>query len=130
MSSRVLDASALLACIQHEPGAEVVTRALVAGAAMSSLNLSEVVARLSDGGMSAEAIREALRSFEFEIVPFEEDAAFASGLLRPSTRSAGLSLGDRACIDLALRSGLPVLTTDRVWSTIAGPLNLDVEVIR
>lgn len=130
MSSCVLDASALLACIQHEPGAEVVTRALVEGAVMSSVNLSEVVARLSDGGMSAEAIREALRSFEFEIVPFEEDAAFAAGLLRPSTRSAGLSLGDRACIDLALRSGLPVLTTDRAWRDVAGPLNVDIEVIR
>ena len=130
MSSWVLDASALLACIHDEPGAEVVTGALVAGAVMSSVNLSEVVARLSDGGLSTEAIREALHSFEFEIVPFEEDAAFAAGLLRPSTRSAGLSLGDRACVGLALRSGLPVLTTDRVWSNIAGPLNVDIQVIR
>jgi PIN domain nuclease of toxin-antitoxin system len=126
----VLDASALLACIQHEPGEEVVTAALVEGAVMSSVNLSEVVARLSDGGMPAEAIRAALHSFEFEIVPFEEDAAFAAGLLRPATRSAGLSLGDRACVDLALRSGLPALTTDRVWSNVAETLNVDIEVIR
>ena len=130
MSSWVLDASALLACIQHEAGEEVVTDALVSGASMSSVNLSEVVARLSDAGMPPEDIRETLYSFELTIVPFDEDGAFAAGLLRPSTRRAGLSLGDRACIALALRTGLPALTGDRAWRDVAPILDVEIEVIR
>ena len=130
MSSWVLDASALLACIHHEPGEEVVTDALVAGASMSSVNLSEVVARLSDAGMPAEDIRETLYSFELTIVPFDEEGAFAAGLLRPSTRRAGLSLGDRACVALALRTGLPALTGDRAWRDIASILDVEIEIFR
>ncbi len=130
MSSWVLDASALIACVHHEPGEEVVTGALLDGAVMSSVNLSEVVARLTDAAMPAEDIREALRSFELAIAPFDEEAAFVTGLLRPSTRRAGLSLGDRACLALALSTGLPALTGDRAWRDIGPDLGVEVEVIR
>ncbi|MCY4615877.1 MAG: type II toxin-antitoxin system VapC family toxin [Chloroflexi bacterium] len=130
MSSWVLDASALIACVHHEPGEEVVTGALLDGAVISSVNLSEVVARLTDAPMPAEDIREALRSFELTIAPFDEEAALAAGLLRPSTRRAGLSLGDRACLTLAMQTGLPALTGDRVWRDIGPDLGVEVEVIR
>ncbi len=126
----MLDASALIACVHHERGEEVVTGALLDGAVMSSVNLSEVVARLTDAAMSAEDIREALRSFELAIAPFDEEAAFVTGLLRPSTRGAGLSLGDRACLALALSTGLPALTGDRAWRDIGPDLGVEVVVIR
>lgn len=56
--------------------------------------------------------------------PFDREAALAAGELRLSTRAYGLSLGDRACLELGRRLGWPVLTTDRRWSQ----LSLDVEV--
>ncbi|MCY4454860.1 MAG: type II toxin-antitoxin system VapC family toxin [Chloroflexi bacterium] len=130
MSSWVLDASALIACVHHEPGEEVVTGALLAGAVMSSVNLSEVVARLSDAGMPAEDIHEALNSFELTIDPFDGEGAFAAGLLRPSTRRAGLSLGDRACLALAMRTGLPALTGDRAWRDVGSDLGVEVSIFR
>ena len=130
MSSAVLDASALLACVHHEPGEEVVIDALLRGAVMSSVNFSEVVARLSDGGMPADEIRETLGSFQFEVVPFGEEAALGAGLLRSATRRAGLSLGDRACIELALSSGTPALTGDRAWRDVSSILGVEVEVFR
>lgn len=130
MSSAVLDASALLACVHHEPGEEVVIDALLAGAVMSSVNLSEVVARLSDGGMPAAEIRATLASFELAVAPFDEDAALAAGLLRQATRPFGLSLGDRACVALAMREGLPALTGDRAWRDVGSTLGVEVEVFR
>ena len=130
MSSAVLDASALLACVHHEPGEEAVIDVLLRGAVMSSVNFSEVVARLTDGGMPAEVIRETLASFELTIAPFDEEAALAAGLLRSVTRRAGLSLGDRVCVALAMSEGLPALTGDRAWRDVGSTLGVDVEVFR
>ena len=59
------------------------------------------------------------------VVPFDEEQAYKAGLLRQTTRSQGLSLGDRACLALAHSLGLPAITADRAWSN----LNVGVEVI-
>ena len=125
-SAVVLDASALLALLQDEPGSDRVLEALP-GALICSVNLSEVVAKLAELDMPEGEIHRAL-SLGLEIVPFDEDLAYQAGLLRPGTRSAGLSLGDRACLALAQSRSLPALTTDRAWAT-AG-VNADVVVIR
>jgi ribonuclease VapC len=114
----VLDASALLALLQNEAGAERVA-ALLSGGAMSAVNLSEVVARLSDHGMPADDVREALDGLPLDVHAFDREAAFAAGELRRITRGAGLSLGDRACLALAARLGLTAVTADRAWATIA-----------
>ena len=114
VTEAVLDASALLALLNSEPGAARVAAALP-GAAMSSVNLSEVVAELADVGMPDDAIRSALESLSLEIVSFDSEQAFQSGALRPQTRALGLSLADRACLALAMRLDVPALTTDRAW---------------
>ena len=63
--------------------------------------------------------------------PFDEEGAFAAGLLATGySLSAGLSLGDRACVALALRTGLPALTGDRAWRDIASILDVEVEIFR
>jgi len=121
----VLDASALLALLNDEPGGEAV-EATIPGAAISTVNLSEVVAKLDEYGMPEEALRSALGSIELEIHPFDLSAAFEAGLLRMATRSLGLSFGDRACLALGQRLDLPVLTTDRNWTE----LDLGIEVRR
>ena len=119
----VLDASALLILINREIGSEVVADE-VPGALISSVNHSEVVAKLVDRGMSEEAIREDLGSLEIEVVAFDAEQSYIAGLLRWATRARGLSLGDRACLSLARHLGMPVLTADRVWTE----LELGVEV--
>lgn len=113
----ILDASAVLALLNAEPGASVVAGA-VSEAAISAVNLSEVVAKLIESGMPAEAVRETLQGLELEVISFDAHQAYEAGLLRISTRSLGLSFGDRACLGLAQRHGVPVLTTDRNWSRL------------
>ncbi len=118
MPDVVLDASALLAFLNNEPGAEIVMASLPE-AAISSINLSEVVSKLSDAGMPEEAIRTALEGLPMEVVPFDEAQAFQAGVLRASTKGMGLSLGDRGCLSLAKRLDVPALTTDRAWEHLS-----------
>jgi PIN domain nuclease of toxin-antitoxin system len=123
----VLDASALLALLNAEPGSELVSAALP-GAAMSSVNYSEVVARLSDSGLPPKEIRLALDGLGLDVLGFDEEQAFAAGLLRPATRAAGLGLGDRACLSLGVLHLKPVLTADRAWQGLK--LNVEVRMVR
>lgn len=111
----MFDASALLTLLNKERGEERVAEALAEGAVMSTVNLSEVVAKLAEIGMPEADIREAIEPLGLEIVDFGADDAFAAGLLRPTTERAGLSLGDRACLAAGMRVGHPVLTADGGW---------------
>ncbi|BDG60494.1 type II toxin-antitoxin system VapC family toxin [Caldinitratiruptor microaerophilus] len=124
MSKWVLDASALLALLNNEPGAEQVMAALLEGAVISAVNLSEVTAKLADVGMPEAEIRQVLGPLPMDVVPFDAESAYQTGLLRVHTREAGLSLGDRACLALAKQLGRPALTAERAW----GQLKSDVEV--
>jgi PIN domain nuclease of toxin-antitoxin system len=98
----VLDASALLVLLNDEPRVETVRHAL-SDAAISAVNLSEVVAKLVDAGAPELEILELLQAIEAEVGPFDEDQAYSAGLLRSVTGAHGLSLGDRACLALARR---------------------------
>lgn len=130
MSSSVLDASAALAYLQGEAGATRVGEALADGAVLSVVNLAEVVTKLAADGLSDEGIRASIAVLRIETAVFDEADAVSTGLLRPVTRPFGLSLGDRACVALALSRGLPVLTTDRAWRNIGSILDVEVEVVR
>jgi PIN domain nuclease of toxin-antitoxin system len=127
VSRVVLDASALLVLLGAERGAEVVAGALP-GAVISAVNLSEVVAKLTDRGMPDREIRRALDGLGLEVQAFDREQAYLAGQLPAGTRSTGLSLGDRACLALGQRLGAPVLTADRQWETVR--LGVDVQVIR
>jgi ribonuclease VapC len=118
--SVVLDASALLALLYDEPGATVV-KADIDHAVISSVNLSEVVAKLTESS-TVEESRALAASLGLPVVAFDEAQAYAAGALRPLTRAAGLSLGDRACLACAQGLGATVLTTDRAWKNLTvGP---------
>lgn len=125
--SVVFDSSAVLAIAFGEQGADRAADALGDGV-LSAVNASEVVARLVERGASDEDARESLRGFGLAIRPFDEGLAIAAGLLRRSTRTHGLSLGDRACLALARRERAPVLTADRSWAALE--LDLEMEFIR
>ena len=114
----VLDASAVLAALLKEPGAVRVERALRRGAAMSSVNVAEVAARLSQDGWSSGDVSSVVTGMGIEVVPFGRQAALLSGAYRTRTRSQGLGLGDRACLATACRLGVPVLTADRSWADL------------
>ena len=118
----VLDASALLCLLRDEPGSEAVA-AVMPNAVISAVNLSEAVAKLAEVGMNAADIDQTLAPLQLKVLAFDQDAAIAAGLLRPATRSVGLSFGDRACIALANKLGGEALTTDRAWA------RLDVGVV-
>lgn len=127
MGRVVLDASAILALLNDEPGAAAVAAALE-DAVVSAVNLSEVVAKLLEVGLSREEADEALGGLGLEVQPFDEAAAWAAGTLRAATRRAGLSLGDRACLALARELGVPALTADAAWLKAA--TGADVRLVR
>jgi len=128
MSSAVLDASALLALLNGEPGAEVVAAALGQGASIGAVNLSEVVAKLAELGVPEAAVRQAIEPLGLDVVDFDTDLSYLSGMMRSSRRQLRLSLGDRACLALGRRLGLPVLTADRTWLGLG--LHAQVHAIR
>ena len=125
----VLDASALLAMLLGEPGDKIV-QAAIPDSTMCAVNLSEVVGHLARYGGTEADIRAILGPLPIGVVPFDDGLAYEAGLLLPLTRSAGLSLGDRACLALARRSSTKVLTADRAWKAIEQGAGVTIDVIR
>lgn len=127
LSNYILDASALLALLNAEEGADLVQEFL-SRSVISTVNLAEVVTRLSILGMPEGEVREALTVLGLEIIPFDEEQAFRAGLLSAYTQHLGLSLGDRACLALALTTRATALTADRVWKDL--DIGVEIKLIR
>jgi PIN domain nuclease of toxin-antitoxin system len=127
MAKTVLDASALLAFIYREPGAERVT-AVLGEAAISTVNFSEVVTKLALRNRSPQRILDELTEFELEVVDFNRALAEDAGLLATATRGQGLSLGDRACLALARRENAVALTADSAWRQVQ--VGIEIQFIR
>jgi ribonuclease VapC len=128
MSRIVLDASALLAILNQEPGAEMLTPELLSGAASSTVNLAEVQGKLVGKGLAPDDAWEATLSPIREAVGFTIEHARLAGDLIGQTRSRGLSLGDRACLALGLALKAPIYTADRTWKDLK--LGVRIHVIR
>jgi PIN domain nuclease of toxin-antitoxin system len=149
----VLDASAFLAFMLDEPGAEVVQDALTGGAVLSAVNFAESLSRLADlrpdlaqgfGTIVAQLDPETLPPSlpglgagapvlprNVTVAPFTLPDAITCAALRPVTRPKGLSLGDRACIALGRRLHAPVFTADRSWLELdLDALAVDVRLVR
>ena len=120
MSEAVLDSSALLALLFDEPGADRVA-AVLPDAIVSAINLAETATKLRDRGLDEATVRAALAATGVRIVPFSEDLAWIAAALRASTRGAGLSLGDRACLALAIDRGASAYTADQAWARAGAP---------
>jgi ribonuclease VapC len=126
-SEFVLDASALLALMKAERGAERVA-AVIDRAVIGAVNLAEVVSKFLREEIAIGVVREWLAGLELEVRPFDRELAYAAGVLVPTTRGRGLSLGDRACLALARELGRTALTTDRAWRDL--DVGVEIEVIR
>lgn len=112
MSSKVvLDASALLCLLNDEPGADRVVEVLMRSV-MDTTNLAEVVSKLRERGLSLEEVQEALGGLHLDVRPLSPSQAMTIGDLRPATKPLGLSLGDRACLALALDLSAELFTID------------------
>lgn len=122
----ILDASAILALLNSEPGAQEV-QAVVAASAASTVNLTEVVGKLADDGMTDRMIWKALR-IGFHTLDFGSEQSRLMPQLRRDTRRHGLSLGDRCCLATALTWQRPAMTADRAWVNVRIP-GLQVTVI-
>ena len=129
MNKSVVDASALLAYLFEEPGAELVAELLDAGSALvSSVNYAETVSKLIDRKMPEDVVKITMENLGLEVVSYDEQQALLTGLFRKSCLSYGLSLGDRACFALASIGDFPVMTADRIWQEV--PLGVEVSLIR
>lgn len=129
----VLDASALLAHLGDEPGADLVSEQIAAGATIATVNLTEVLSTLATRGQDPAAVASQLTARglldgAITVAPFLTADAIEAARLRPLTREAGLSLADRCCLALARRLAAPVLTSDHAWKDL--PLDVDVRPIR
>ncbi len=127
LSPAVLDSSALLTVFLSEPGGERVLP-ILQGALLSTVNLAEVVTRMVDLGAAAEHVWSRVESVRCEVCPFTAGQARIAAELRSVTRPFGLSLGDRACLALAIDRNATVYTTDRIWKKL--PLGIQIEAIR
>lgn len=121
--SAAIDASALLALLFAEPGAELVADAMAGGAATSAVNLSEVATVLVRRAQDPEKILAPVRE-QLAVEPFTGADALAAAEFYPKTASKGLSLGDRSCLALAKRLGATAVTAEHAWAE----LDLDIQI--
>ena len=118
MIKNVLDASAVLAVLNGERGEKKVIP-LLRESAISTVNLTEVGAKLLEAGMDEASAQIAVSVLGIgQVVDFTEDLAWEAAKLRPLTKQYGLSLGDRACLALATRLYVPAVTADKEWSKL------------
>jgi ribonuclease VapC len=123
----VLDASALLAYLFREEGHERVAE-IIDDSCLSTVNLSEVIGRFVRDGHDGPTVLRRLAASPITIVTFSAADASRAASLIPKTERLGLSLGDRACLALAMTRGIPAVTADRSWKRLA--LGVPVRVIR
>jgi ribonuclease VapC len=124
----VLDASALMAVLNREPGAELLTSQIMSAATASTVNLAEVHGKLVQRGFTPEDAWAAAHGVIDEAFAFTAEQAKTAGDLVVLTRALGLSLGDRACLALGIALRAPVYTADRAWKNLK--LGIRIHVIR
>lgn len=129
MTVAILDASAIIALLKGERGASKVA-AVVANAMVGVFSHAEVVSHFSLVGAPIEDIRLMLGALPYTVVASDEALAWEAGLLQVTTSAAGLSLGDRFCLALAKRLGVPAYTADRAWKEVAAEACVKVVMIR
>jgi ribonuclease VapC len=122
VADAVLDTSAIMAMLLEERGADIALQ-FADGAAVSANNIAEIATKLFERGMSPADVERDILQFRFDVHSVDDVTALA-------TRSAGLSLGDRSCLALAAKLGLPAVTADKAWATIADAVGVEVRLIR
>jgi ribonuclease VapC len=128
MNKAVLDASAILAVLFQERGAEKLTDEILQVAVISTVNLAEVQTKLVRMGHDPEKAWMDALLLQTPPEPYTSEHARIAGTLAKETRSLGLSLGDRSCLALAIALKAPVYTTEQAWKNLK--LGIPIYVIR
>lgn len=128
MSEVVLDASAILAIVFQERGREKLTLELMESAIVSTVNLAEVQSKLIKKGFPPEEAWEDANALVESVSVFTHEQAQIAGTLIQQTEKYGLSLGDRACLALAISRNAPVYTTEQAWKNLK--LGIPIHMIR
>ncbi|MDD1625912.1 MAG: type II toxin-antitoxin system VapC family toxin [Methylococcaceae bacterium] len=124
----VLDASALLALLHNEKGADKVEEAMLNKAVISTVNWTEVIQKAIAKNISVDDLDNELAVVGLSFFSFDKQQARIAGSLWQQTKELGLSLGDRACLALAIHLDLPVLTADKIWQQLG--IGVSVQLIR
>jgi PIN domain nuclease of toxin-antitoxin system len=114
VAEAVLDASALITFLRREKGADKVAGVLTRSC-MSAVNLAETYAKLIEYGKPLEDVVYQVERLRIPVIPFDAELSQITASLWKPTRNAGLSLGDRACLALALKLSLPAFTAESAW---------------
>ena len=128
MNEVVLDASAILAIVFQERGAEKLTVEIMKDAVISTVNLAEVQSKLVKKGYDPEEAWEDATSLVSAAVRFTSEQAKIAGSLIALTEKVGLSLGDRSCLALAIALKAPAYTTEQAWRELN--VGVPIHVIR
>jgi ribonuclease VapC len=125
VSKHVLDASAVLALLNQEPGKDRVG-AILADCVINAVNYCEVLGKLIDAGLSEEDAQESVDLLGIEVINFDANLARLTATLLPTTKKLGLSLGGRSCLALGLARRNTVVTAERVWVKLKIGVKIDV----
>jgi PIN domain nuclease of toxin-antitoxin system len=125
VTEAVLDASALIAFLRKEPGAEQVA-AVLTRSCISGVNLAETYGKMVEYGKTLEEVAYQVERLRIPVIPFDAEQARIAASLWKATRAAGLSLGDRACLALAMKVARPAFTTEGRWETCG----LGIEIVK
>lgn len=127
----VMDASALLAQMQSEKGCEIVDNLVLEHeCVVSAVNLAEVATKLMDKGLAPERLARTLKELDVQPIDFDLEQSLLCAKLRINTKSAGLSLGDRACLALAQLMQGTAVTTDHAWQDVKDAVDVKILQIR
>jgi ribonuclease VapC len=126
----ILDASALIAFLHDEPGSDAVVDAIAETAAVSVVNWAETLSKVAADGDDPQQIADSFQASNSPLIlePLTDADCVEIARLRPLTKTNGLSLADRACLALAKRLDLPVVTADRDWADLN--LGITLQLIR
>jgi ribonuclease VapC len=131
VSDYVLDASAVIAYLQQEPGwSRVESLIQEQRCHLLTVNLAEILSRLSDWNVPVHELKQHIDGLEMILTAFDAELAVAAAELRRPTRPLGLSLGDRACLALARKLDATAVTADRPWLNLDAALDIRVECLR
>ena len=128
MTRAILDSSAVIAFLKREQGGAKV-REVITGAQICTVNIAEVVGHFVRNGTPMHVVDTMLKPFSQAIVGADDALARKAGSLQAFTSSAGLSLGDRFCLAVAIRENLPAWTADRQWMKVADAIGVEVVLI-
>lgn len=123
----VFDSSVVLAWLFREPGSDSIL-ALIPNAVLSSVNAAEAQSRLVRRGTEPKAAWESIVASVCDVIPFDATLAETAGSLILKTQPYGLSLGDRACLALAIARNAPVYTADRAWAQLQ--VGVEIRLVR